>query len=250
MVRIKTMTDLMHETGLEVPKIWPIRVIDQVNNRAWVLPGVSHIEAIPTLWKIIHQIVDDWTKEALQYSYKDDKYKDLDRYTFFTHAYDSLLPRYIHCLFSFINFFFLLQTHFRVLHKEITDLGSELSLGIAILPPPVEPLYVKKMRRVRNKTVVHMGEPRPRDPDVLDTAAGKMWGGSWDSNADTLLDINFGNSTVVGASERTLDSIPETHRICIAYLVEYDRVCAEALKEIVKHLPLTIGGKEYSYTQP
>src|SRR3979409_1567477 len=98
------MTEIMNSSGLELAKLWPIRVWDHKNNRTWSLPSLDHIQVIPTLWLILNQIDSDWKAHAADYSYSALKDPGLDKAEFLVHAIDELTPKYILCLFSYINF--------------------------------------------------------------------------------------------------------------------------------------------------
>jgi hypothetical protein len=91
---------------------------------------------------------------------------------------------------------------------------------------------------------VHWGGTNKR-AKPLDSIAGRAWGFSWPLDQNDLRELAFGCQSVVGASERALESIPKTHDICVEYLKQHDEKCAKFLQEIGSHLPMTIGTREY-----
>jgi hypothetical protein len=251
MLRMRTMTEIMNESGLAVAKIWPIRVWDHApGGGAWVFPGLSNTEAIPTLWGVLHQIHDDWLREAGRFSYAGHRTADpeLERTRFLFAALDELKPRYIQCLFSYINFFFVLENGFSVFYDELRALQHQLGLGLKTDKKPKDPAYFAKLRRVRNTTVVHWGGPEKKHD--INSRAGRYWGFSFDGASDNLADLRFGSTSLVGADDRQLESIPETHRICTDHLKQYDALCAELFERVVSRLPITVGGKEYTHSKP
>ena len=246
--QIKTFTELMNSSGLNISKVWPIRVVDNTLNGAWVEPSLSHIEIIPTLYRILQQINDDWMGEASKFSFSSMKAPSSDRTAFLFYALDELKPRYIQCLFSYINFFFTLENGFSVFHDELKHIKDELDLKIKINKKPKRPSYVEKLRLVRNHTVTHWGGPDKKHG--INSRAGRMWGFSFPGDADNLVELAFGSSSLVGADDRSLLSIPETHKICMSYIKSYDDICADLLNQIISYLPIKIGNREYSSTKP
>lgn len=153
------MTEIMNSSELELPKIWPIRVWDRKNIGTWTLPSLNHTEVIPTLWVILHQIDSDWKDHASSYSYSALKKHHIHKAEFFVHALDELEPRYIQCLFSYINFFFTLENGLSIFYDELKNLKDELGLRLRIAKKPKRVPYIEKLRLVRNNTVVHWGGP-------------------------------------------------------------------------------------------
>lgn len=248
MIQVKSTTDIMNSYGLELHKIWPIRVWDHSNNRAWSLPALSNIEVIPTFWVILHQINNDWKDQALKFSYPTGSDHNISKDEFLFDALDELKPRYIQCLFSYINFFFTLENGYSIFHGELKSFKDELSLRLKVPKKPKRNPYIEKLQLIRNHTVVHWGGPDKKYD--IDSRAGRYWGFSFSSNADSLIDLEFGSETLVGAKDRVLKPLPETHRICTDHLKQYDLICASLLNEIVNNLPINIGNREYVYSKP
>ena len=157
-------------------------------------------------------------------------------------------PKYILCLFSYINFFFLLENGYKYIFHELKKLSFQLKLNLKIPKSPKRNKYIMKMRLVRNHTVIHWGGLDNKDK--LNSSAGKNWGLSHSTLDDSLIDLKFGCASVVGADDRTLEPLRETHQICSKYLKEHDDKCAELFHSIVKNLPIEINGKKYIWTKP
>jgi hypothetical protein len=229
---------------LNISKVKSIRVWDHSpNGGTWALPGLSHRGIIPTLWTILFQLENDWLEEAGKYVYMGNLEDDLSRTTFLLEALEALRPRYIQCLFSYINFFFLLENGFGVLYAELRQLARQLNLPLKLGKKPKREEYIEKLRRVRNHTVVHWGGPDKKHD--LNSRAGRMWGFAWSNTATDLKEIEFGFLSVVGSEDRILKSIAETHRVCVAYLQQYDPLCFDLLTRIIAHLPITVGTQTY-----
>src|SRR5438445_9194163 len=160
----------------------PIRVWDhREGGGTWILPSLSHTEGIPTLWQILHLIRSDWAKAAADFSIPDDCAGNSAKALCHLDAFESLKPRYIQCLFSYINFFFTLENGFRILFSELGELNHELGLKLAVPKRPKRPAYIEKLWLVRNYTVVHWGGPNKICD--LDSRTVRLWCLSWSSDA-------------------------------------------------------------------
>ncbi len=227
-----------------ISQIERIRVWDhREGGGTWILPSLSTTEAIPTLWQVLHLINSDWHNAATDNSMPQDNAEGSELALWQMDALETLKPRYIQCLFSYINFFFTLENGFQVLLSELGEVNHELSLRLPMPKRPKRTAYINKLRRVRNYTVVHWGGPHNKNE--LDSCAGRYWGFSWPGKAKNMTDLTFGSASLVGASDRVLQPIPDTHQLCMAYLKQYDEQCADLLTRIVAHLPKTIGTRKY-----
>jgi hypothetical protein len=225
-----------------------ISVVDSVSHTVWMLPSLDYLDAVPTLWIILHQIIDDWTRYTNELSYVNYRNINPDRENHLLWAFNELQPRYINCLFSYINFFFLLENGFDVLFREIKDIAKELKLTIKTPKKPKRTNYLDRVRMVRNYTVVHWGGP---DQNMhIDSRAGRYWGLSYPLDTDTLEDIRFGHVSLTGATDRILLTLSQTHMECITHLREFDRNCASMLTEIIQALPITINSRTYESRNP
>ena len=236
----------MNVPDLSIAKVSTVAVWDHSpGGGVSVFPGLSISEAFPTLWNVLHQIHEDRIRESNEYNYADYKgdNPEVDRAVFLLIVMEDLKPRYIHCLFSYINFFFTLEIGFSNLYGELKRFQAHLGLGLKIPKKPRAPENYHKLRRIRNHTVVHWGGP-DKNADI-NSAAGRMWGFSVDSNADTLLALRVGASSIAGADDRYLEPISEIHRNCADYLKAYDDLCAGILEEVASRLPTTVGDIEY-----
>jgi hypothetical protein len=165
-------------------------------------------------------------------------------------AIDELQPRFIQCLFSYVSFFFLMETGFGRLSKEVSDLYRKLHVKPNALKKPKPCSYIEKLRLVRNKTIVHWGEPKNAEYESPDDRAGQNWERFWPTDEEDLYDFIFGGSSVPGALDRQLLPFRETHRICTEYLRQYDEHCASLLFGFEPHLPKTVDGVRYEFVDP
>ena len=234
---------------LRIAQVQAIRVYDHgPKGGIWVLPGLSHRHIIPTLWTILHQLEADWEDIAQGHVYAGDPADDLARFAFLHATLEMLESRYIQCLFSYINFFCLLENGFGVLYDKLKVVSHELKRRLKLPKKPKPTEYVQRVRRVRNHTVVHWGGPGLKHQ--LDSRAGRMWGFAWSTSATDLGGLEFGYMGVVGANPRVLKALGETHHLCVQYLQQLDAVCAELLGSIVAQMPITIGTREYEVLRP
>ena len=246
LLKPKRLSEILAESELQITNFSPIRVWDDNIRGTYVYPSLSHWENFPDLIKILNTIDDDWKKVVRNYTFPFQNIFKNQKVTYMFSAYEKLRPQFIFYLFSYINFFFTLDYGFKGLYKELQELNYKLKLNYKFPKQPKWNDYIKKLRLVRNKTVVHWGDPNnAKGPD---TSAGKMWGFSFPADEKNLLNITFGSSTVSGASDRKLKPLPDTHKICKKYLHEFDDICSLMFKQIVESLPLTIDGKKYVYT--
>ena len=66
------------------------------------------------------------------------------------------------------------------LHNDLVKLTKELGLIVELNEKPKKPAYRRKLLLVRNKTVVHWGEPKQKhEPDGRNSSAGRLWGFSF-----------------------------------------------------------------------
>jgi hypothetical protein len=178
---MSTTEKLAEYAAPAISKISPICVWDhREGGGTWNIPSLDYAEGIATLWQILHLIPSDWARAAADFPLPNNSAKAL----YHLDALDSLKPRYIQCLFSYINFFFTLENGFQVVLTELGEINCELGLNIAIPEAPERPAYIKKMRLVRNKTVVHWGEPEKNQ--TPDSQAGRLWGFSWPGDTADL----------------------------------------------------------------
>lgn len=247
-IKPKRLSELLSESELQITRYFPIRVWDDNINGTYVYPSLSHWEEFPTLLKILNLIDADWKKLAKNYTFPFKGVLKNQKITFMSSTLDGLKPHFIFHLFSYINFFFTLDYGFKGLYKELKEINHKLGLNYKFPKQPKWNDYIKKIKLVRNKTVVHWGDPNSdRSPD---TSAGKMWGFSFPTDDNNLLNLSFGSSSVVGASDRVLKPLPETHLICKKYLLEFDAVCSNMFKQIIESLPISIDGRRFEYTSP
>lgn len=232
------MNQIVDYPRLAIEGVPLIRVWDHSpGGGTWVLPGLSTVEAFPTMWGALHLAHNDWVAEANSYSLvgADQGAAESVRLSLALDALEILKPRFILSLYSYISIFYVLENGFCVLFDELKHLHGQLGLRSKIHPKPKRPAYLYVMDRIRDHTVVHWGGPRKKH--ALNSRAGRYWGFSWDSEASSLVDLRFGGISLVGAAERQLLSLSETHGICTKYLAAYDSRCAELQERIVSNLP-------------
>lgn len=242
---IKSVSERMNSSGLSLPKIYPIRVSNE--KATWITPSLDHIFIIPTFWTILHNIVRDWEEAALKYPFPPDLNTG-ERINYEMYAFDELEPQYIQCLFSYINFYFTLENGLNIFYDELKRLHYELGLSEKMPKKPKRDLYIDKLWRVRVFTVVHWGGPDKKHK--LNSIAGRSWGLAYKNDVNNLIDLEFGYSSVVGAEDRVLKPIKETHEICTNHIIKLDEACASIMLKITSYLPLTIKGNKYEWLKP
>jgi|688.fasta_scaffold205094_1 hypothetical protein len=235
---------------LKVKRVPLVRAWCESPPSTWVYPGFGVWEQLPTLWTILHNCHDDWRSYSKAHPLPRDLEENL-RIDLVFEAMDELRPRFIQCLFSYVNFFFLMETGFWGVSDEMKKFYKKLGIEIKAAPEPERCSYIDRLRVIRNTTVVHWGQPiSKRKGPTPDDHAGRHWGGSWSTNDEDLYDFNFGGMVVPGAVDRKLLPFRETHRICTEYLRQYDEHCASLLLGLEPHLPRTVDGVRYEFVDP
>src|SRR5258708_16525048 len=171
----------MEVEELSVTKLGVIRVCDRSpGGGLWTLPGTPNIGMIVP-WRILHQIVVDWEDYAATHAIPAEAEPELNI------MLDSLVeqePRYIQCLFSYIIFFFLLESGFRALLAELRKITRDLGLSPVRSKQPPRSEYIERLWRVRTHSIVHWGGPDKKD--ILNSHAGRYWDNTWPGVASSL----------------------------------------------------------------
>ena len=151
---------------------------------------------------------------------------------------------FIQALFTYITFFFMLETAYRQLYSHLNHLNREIEAGAAHKKLPQRTPYIELLWHIRNKSIAHFASMEQPSPD---SSAGTMLGvfaGTKQGRPD-LDGICFGGMSVAGARPRETVSLPDSHVLCLEYLKQMDLVCDEYFGAVLANLPKTVSGKDY-----
>jgi hypothetical protein len=237
-------------------KFSPASVWDYANRVTWTVPTSPVSINIPVLWKILDQVVGDWHLAAEEHQMAGSAESDEKRLSFLTNAIESVKPRFIQCLFSYISFFFMLENGYHFIYSELNELNMTPALRLPHRKPPEQPEFIENLWAIRNYSIAHWAGTEQKKR--IDSAAGRGWGMCFSASDATGWDwdiekLQLGNIRIcredenAGITERSFNlgtkSIPEMHIICTSYLGEFDEVCTEYLDAIKSRLPMTIDGR-------
>jgi hypothetical protein len=219
----------------------PVRV--WTTTGTWAIPTVQG--SIPELWRILNRVLQGWrcevvrAKETLT-TFNRDALVDLQ-------GFDQLMALqwpFIQAFFTYITFFFMLESAYRLLYSHLNRLNQETEASVAHNKLPQRTPYIELLWHIRNKSIAHFASTERPSPD---SSAGTMLGvftGTKEGRPD-LDGICFGCMSVVGARPRETVSLPDSHVLCVEYLKQMDIVCDDYFGAVLTCLPKTVSGKDY-----
>lgn len=240
----------------ELPTLWPIRVKDKVKLATWIEPSISVHYNISLVWKILENLVEGWNQVVAEYQQELDVLSAEQTVESFILTQD-IQPHFIQCLFSYITFFFILESGYKAIYSSLNGLNLTLELYLTHDKLPQWTKYIRKLRLIRNNSTAHFaGAEKAND---LNSISGAMWEPWWtlkDTGVVDLASTQFGGSgvsrqdPVTGeiqqSSDRQIGPISEVHRQCTEFIAQYDLLCTDYMKRIKANLPMTLGNRIYS----
>ena len=238
-----------------LPALWAISVLDERESAAWSVPSMVVQQNISLAWKILTQIVEDWKSAAQDFQLRlEEEVSDPVLLEF--DVIQNAQPRFIQCLFSYITFFFALESGYSLIYSQLNKLNKELKLNLPHDKFVERSEFVRKLWRIRNFSIAHWGATEKKEQ--LDLIAGRYWDWYCSEKNNEILDIEqmgFGimkasrldinSKTAKSSADRKIESIPKTHQQCSKYLSKLDTTCVAYLASIKSKLPLVIDGRRY-----
>lgn len=229
--------------ALKLCKQEPIEVIDNNEHLILYIPERQVLENIPIIWKMLEQVIQDWTNVSRVYpSFA--KVRRIGNHAVpDIEAFQLIKPRLFQCLLSYIIFFFMLENGYNFVYYELNRINRELELKVHHNKAPKRTEFINGLWKLRNYAVAHWAGTEKMN--LSDSMAGRQWGYSfghtkhleeWDDDIEHI---------IPGFNGVAIASIPDTHDRCSEYLREFDQVCADYLKAIITLMPKTQNGVEY-----
>lgn len=188
---------------------------------------------------MLEQVVQDWKETSKEFSSLNHAREN----TPVPESFAWLKPRLFKSLYSYVIFFFMLENGYYFVYSELNRVNNDLGLRIKHRRPPKRTEFINSLWKIRNFTIAHWASTEKNV--VTDSVAGRQWGYSFGHSSSFDKWAEFIEDIVPGFSGVAIASIPETHKRCTRYLVEFDQTCIGYLKDIVLHMPKTKDGLEY-----
>ena len=243
--------------GSNLSALGPIQRINIKDNTGMRIPHATWFINIPILRGVLGLVIQDWKREVAPHqSVVDSAATESQKFILAATASSDLKLYFFKGVFSYVMLFIALQEAYGKFYAELDELNQKLSLQVEhdIVPEINE--YIKKIRRIRNLAVAHLGSSKEKN--LANRLAGMLWeptslgkrsAGSWNLELVTFGPMQIKMSDASGNAMRKSDDfeirIPEMNDQCVAFLDEYDRVCSDYLKEIKKKLPITVDDHQY-----
>lgn len=224
------------------------------------MPSPNLLMNIPMMWDMLKMTVQDWEREVASLQERIDNSSSEDEETYFlTQAFINLQPYYLKCLFSYIMLFCSLEDAYDLLYQQINKLNKNPCFQIQHEKKPIANSYINKVRKIRNISIAHVGNPKKKYSKI-DSLAAMSWlpmtlskqaDSSWDVEKLTFgsgkhIRNNESGSVLEESSDFEINGILEVHSQCMKYIDKYDKVCADNLHGIISTLPVIHNNVEYS----
>lgn len=227
-------------------------------NRMWWMPPGPLFHNIPTIWRILGQIADQWHQVATEYQKVANSTTWPPTGRRGADLLGEIKPHYIQCLFSYVTFFLILKHAYVAFSSSLRDLNHRANLGLDRLREPAETSLRRKLTLVRDKAIAHYGDMNRISRGNLDSIVGLQWDfitPTTDGGCLHVEELGFGglqlgvenamSGTTKKSKPRRLPSIPKIHQACLKYLGQFDRNCAEYLDQIHAKLPVEVNAVLY-----
>lgn len=228
----------------------------------WTAPTWTVFSNIPTTWRFLEFIVQDWKREKAPHQERIDASSTKEE--LLSNVYRAIMDfgdRFRYFVFSYAMFFYALDQAYRRCYSDLNSVNNATGLRLDHAHPPRPNPYVDKVLTIRHISIVHMAKPDDAsDQGTLNWALATWWSPlslvqSLDHKPDienmaifpgTLVVRNESGQALNKSTELTIRGILEIDRECMAYLNQFDSVCANYLFAIRARLPLTRDGRTYS----
>jgi len=221
------------------------------------IPNPLLFSNILMLWQFLDMIVIDWKRDSISLQAAIDNSNNDNEVLFnLSKAFIPLQPLFLKCLFSYVIFFVSLEGAYTRFYEELNLFNKQTFFQLAHekLPKPTD--YIKKVRKIRNISVAHIGT---KNDKLINSIAAMMWQPmTLSKKSDELwnLDnITFGSLRLIHhdssghitdqSDDFEIKGIAELNGLCSQYLAEYDRVCSIYLQTIHTKLPIKINNNRY-----
>lgn len=242
----------LHDIGV-------VRCVLLSNKKECRKPSPNLLENIPMMWDMLKLTVQDWEREVASFQEQIDNASSEGEETYLlTHAFIYLQPYYLKFLFSYVMLFCSLEDAYNLLYKQIDELNENPCFQILQEKKPIANNYIKKVRKIRNISIAHVGNPKKRYSKIDSLAAMSWQPMTLSKQADKPWDVekltfgsgkrirkNESGSVLEESSDFEINGILELHNHCMKYIDKYDQVCANYLRGIIITLPVIHNNVEY-----
>lgn len=130
------------------------------------------LENIPTLHRILDEIVDDWRRAYLPKQTAIEEAASRGDVKFLTvSAFSELQPTFLKCLFSYALFFVVADRAYAKLYEKLNAANRVTGLHVKHLTPPKSSAPIQKVKRVRDHSLSHpFSQKRVRAIEALGAA--------------------------------------------------------------------------------
>jgi hypothetical protein len=234
-------------------QLGPIVCTNRWANLSSRCPTPMLFSNIPLVWEILDQITQDWKREVTPFQKAvDDSTIESEKQWHVYQAFHDLQPCYLKCLFSYSMFFVALKKAYDLFYNELSALNRKPQFGIVCEEKPKPNAYIKKVWRIRDISISHIGS---KSSKKIDSLAAMMWQplvlqkdiiGSWDLDKLTFGGMKLRGRDTTGnviseSADMEIGGIPELSAECSNYLDRYDQICAGYLSTMCAKLPMTVG---------
>ncbi len=226
----------------------PVLVSDSDGNKE-LLPLPELFSKFELLHYFLDEVLEDWKKASAPYQAKIDAVSGDSVFSLpAADAFLKLQPIFLKCLFSYAVFFFATDSAYNLFYSQLDRANKISGLKVKHKKPPRKSNTIRKLKNIRNLSIVHIGSPK--ETSEIDKLSAIAWQPmSWRRKSNETWNINnmeFGgfqrirrapDGTVLEKSQEiTVSSLVDLHNECIQYLESFDKVCAEYLLLLQDHL--------------
>lgn len=218
----------------------PILVTDS-NGKKELLPLPELFSKFDLLHYFLDETLEDWKRASLPYQSKiDSSSENSDFPALAAYAFLELQPIFLKCVFSYAMFFVAADSAYNLFYSQLNRANNISGLHVKHKKPPKKNATIKKLKMVRDWSIVHIGSQKASEVDKLSAISWRPI--SWRRKSDESWDVNeltFGafqrirrdaDGTVLAKSQDIeLPGLPDLHDECKEYFEKFDEVCTEYL---------------------
>lgn len=205
------------------------------------LPPPQLFTNIPTLHRILEEVLDDWLRVVEPYQRQlDDSDGDVTQEYAVLSAFLDLQPLLLKCLFSYAFFFVSADDAYAYFYSQLNRVNGPPGPKLRHRNPPKQSAFINKIRLIRNIAIAHFPSKKVAPIDAYAAMSWEPMSLSWDRGGHPDLEkLTFGSGTLRGtdvtgkkvqSQDMEIPGIRTAHyEHCLPYLEEYDEVCCEYL---------------------
>ena len=227
---------MLESMALALTDLSPVAVSGEV------LPPPQLLVNLPILHRFLTDVVGDWLRAVAPYQKRIDSPESGSEAYAGATAITELQPALLKCLFSYAFFFVATDQAYTVVYKTLNRANKLAGLRVNHGKPPKATPVVDKIRSIRNWSIGHFPSNKA---DPIDAAAAMSWtlmtlstsvDGCCDLEKLTFGGFRLRSTDASGRSRQSRDfevqGLKALHEDCSPYLAQYDKVCAEYLRDL------------------